>query len=456
MPYAKLRTRRRLVIGGHNVEAGRYPYFASIDKNNGVVLNGALIAPDIVLTAGHIATNNMDNLTLKIGAYDVHPDAAHESLAGEEIRVEGWIMHSNWSQFAPEFFANDFCILKLSNTSKVRPLRINRNPLVPLTHSSVIMLGLGWTNESYPSPSSIVQEVDLLTVANEACQNSTDAMRGLTYDSLILPSMICTTSPPNTTRDGCAWDSGAPVILTDGYDPRNDLLVALGSTGYGCADPIFPSIQARVSEGYDWIEEQVCTRSVNPPKHFNCRKFKRSDNDKENIVEATTAPSATTFAPTMAVAPEAHTPETSIIPPPNANETQAHSVLPVEPEAVLSTVSPTVTARAPVNAVVTAAPTSTDLNDAGMHLEPWNASALATEGQPRMSMLSSDTFPMLKSHSDQSGLGHIAGLLLLAVILVIGIARHSFRRQRRIDQPEQARLIDGMQPPRYSGTMVRE
>jgi hypothetical protein len=163
------------------------------------VLNGALIAPDIVLSAGHITANNMDNLTLKIGTYNVHP--ANLS-SGEEIKVKGWIMHSNWTQFAPEYFSHDFCILKLTQSSTVTPIRLNRNPLFPKEQSIVRMLGLGWTNESYQSPSNIVQEVDLLTIGNDACANATDALRGLSYQNLIMPSMICTTSPPNTTRDG--------------------------------------------------------------------------------------------------------------------------------------------------------------------------------------------------------------------------------------------------------------
>ena len=66
-----------------------------------------------------------------------------------------------------------------------------------------------------------------------------------------------------------AWDSGAPVIVA-GDNPDDDLLVGLGSTGVGCADNVFPSIQARVSAGMDWIQQQVCELSANPPSGFDC------------------------------------------------------------------------------------------------------------------------------------------------------------------------------------------
>lgn len=61
--------------------------------------------------------------------------------------------------------------------------------------------------------------------------------------------------------------------MTHGNDPSNDVLVGLGSTGVECADPVFPSIQARVSDGYDWIEREVCKLSADPPQHFNCSKY---------------------------------------------------------------------------------------------------------------------------------------------------------------------------------------
>jgi hypothetical protein len=195
---------RNLIIGGHFVEKGRYPYFVSIDKNNGVVVAGALIAPDIVLSAGHVALDNMGNLTIKIGTYDVHNDP---STFSEEIPVERWVLPDEadfqWDEFAPGYFANDFMIFKLAHKAiHHKPIQLNRNDSIPAAGRAVRIMGLGWTNVSFPSPSSIVKEINMLIVSNEDCANTTDPLRG-SYDGLIVPSMICTKSPLNTTRD--AW-----------------------------------------------------------------------------------------------------------------------------------------------------------------------------------------------------------------------------------------------------------
>jgi len=57
-----------------------------------------------------------------------------------------------------------------------------------------------------------------------------------------------------------------------GKTPDEDVLVALGSTGVGCADPFFPGIQARIAAdaGLLWIRQQVCRLSEDPPSDFKC------------------------------------------------------------------------------------------------------------------------------------------------------------------------------------------
>jgi Trypsin len=47
---------RELIIGGHNAEEGRYPYFVALQTaQNNTECGGTLIAPDVVLTAAHCA-----------------------------------------------------------------------------------------------------------------------------------------------------------------------------------------------------------------------------------------------------------------------------------------------------------------------------------------------------------------------------------------------------------------
>ena len=67
-------------------------------------------------------------------------------------------------------------------------------------------------------------------------------------------------------------------MIRAGDVPNKDVLVGLGSTGIGCADPIFPAIQARVSADTDWIDWMVCQLSTDPPKDFHCHDVTRGAN----------------------------------------------------------------------------------------------------------------------------------------------------------------------------------
>jgi Trypsin len=191
---------RRLIIGGHDIaEPQRYPYYVAIDKNNGVIVSGALIAPDIVLSAGHVALDAMENITIKVGPFAVHES---ESFA-ETIPLKSYLLYKNWTLLAPGIFAEDYMIFQLAAKSTHKPVRLNRDVSVPPPGQFVTMMGLGWTDEHFESPASRLQEVELVVISNEECEASNDPSRpDTTYKGMILESMICTKSPPNTTRDG--------------------------------------------------------------------------------------------------------------------------------------------------------------------------------------------------------------------------------------------------------------
>lgn len=55
-----------------------------------------------------------------------------------------------------------------------------------------------------------------------------------------------------------------------GANRNEDVLVALVSWGQGCADPNFPAVNTRISDGLDFINESVCKYSAYPPPEFGC------------------------------------------------------------------------------------------------------------------------------------------------------------------------------------------
>ena len=45
----------------------------------------------------------------------------------------------------------------------------------------------------------------------------------------------------------------------------NEALTSTVFQGFGCANSTFPGVYSRISGAYDWIQEQICQYSENPP-----------------------------------------------------------------------------------------------------------------------------------------------------------------------------------------------
>jgi len=92
------------------------------------------------------------------------------------------------------------------------------------------------------------------------------------YGDMVTDQMMCA-EDYSEGEDSCQGDSGGPlVILGNDANGGEDVEVGVVSWGYGCAVNGYPGVYARVSEAYDWIREEVCSRSYADlaPAYFDC------------------------------------------------------------------------------------------------------------------------------------------------------------------------------------------
>ena len=269
------RRQRQLIVNGEQATRDRFPYFVSLRRYGA----GVLIAPDIVLTAGHTKPRHKDHVQPHIGTY------SYKDLADVEVvDILSAHRHENFTALGEDEFQHDFTILQLNQSiySHAYP-RLNSDDTVPgVMEDNLTILGLGVLGESTDERPKYLQQVSVQAISNDECESRHDKKRGISFHNRIVDTHMCTWSPPNNDEDACGYDSGGPIVI-QGDSPEQDLLVGLVSWGEGCADPIFPGVNARVSAVYNWIQELVCELSEDPPQDFHC--FPEEEQEEQFLKE---------------------------------------------------------------------------------------------------------------------------------------------------------------------------
>ena len=167
------------VINGHDTKSGRYPYYVHMWQAS--LCGGALIGPNLVLTAAHC--RDAANI-VKVGRHN-----RYGGDGADTIPIEKKIVHPMFNE-DPEDFPYDLMLLVLTKTTDKPYVKINSKGSVPNMNDPLGVLGFGdmTIDDTDLSLPTYLQETDLHYIDNSSCQS-------MHTDNEITDDMLCASAP---------------------------------------------------------------------------------------------------------------------------------------------------------------------------------------------------------------------------------------------------------------------
>jgi hypothetical protein len=236
-----LKTKKMRILGGTLVLGSDFPDCVAVGDREDWGCSGTLIAPDVVLTAGHCTT---DMARICIGKNVKKPNRI--------VTVNKAIPHPNYS-----FPSNDLMLLILDEKIRnVAPRSLAPKTLIQRA-TDVRAVGFGTTDKKASKGYGIKRMVDV-PVASNGCDGTFDGHPDASVYGC-KPGLELIAGKPLLEKDTCKGDSGGPIYVSDskgswylaGVTSRG---TDLSSDDYDCGDG---GVYVRVDSYRDWIKSAL-------------------------------------------------------------------------------------------------------------------------------------------------------------------------------------------------------
>jgi secreted trypsin-like serine protease len=215
----------REVVGGDEAPQGMFPWIVRLSMGCG----GTLVAPRVVLTAGHCVDGSGPDTGIQAtaGAADLKSKTATALRSVQVIRAPG---------FRSETRGDDWAVIQLDRKLDLATIDLSRGrsgDRGPFT-----IMGWGQTSESSGRQQSRLRFATVPFVSDEDCASAYEKA-GV---DLVSDESICA---GRAGTDTCQGDSGGPMVRRD--QQGRWMQVGIVSWGLGCARDGYPGVYTQVS-----------------------------------------------------------------------------------------------------------------------------------------------------------------------------------------------------------------
>jgi secreted trypsin-like serine protease len=246
------------VIGGHGTEIGDFPALAYIEGSRATErysCTGTVVAPRVVLTAGHCVEDLESSAIVEPSEIRVATGISNlEHIPHEKVSLVSQALV--FPGFNPALVHGDAGLLILSAPVAAKPIELATKAEGSLYGAGRNLKVAGWGIDRIDAqgrghiPNQLQSAVVPIDAA-ESCRTGVSLFYGF-YEA---ERQLCTLDSPNFAVTPCNGDSGGPAIAT-----RSDgtaVEVGIVSMGEFTCSPKSPAVYTRVDQISGWVKRWI-------------------------------------------------------------------------------------------------------------------------------------------------------------------------------------------------------
>jgi secreted trypsin-like serine protease len=248
------------IIGGAAAQTGTFPSLAYVVDFQGQYAyqcTGTVIAPSLILTAGHCAENMQTGAPFNPSGFRVVTGAVDPLQPGQAVSdVLGVIPYPGLRRKVDD---GDVALLVLSTPTSAPPIALAGPAETKQLAAGAPATIVGWGKTAYEQTTLTEQLQSAATVvqARKWCRRNAPPF----YPR----SEICAIAPPSFATGVCQGDSGGPLLASG---PSGEAIeVGVADHVYGHCSTRHPSVFASVGSVYSWVQTWIAAyrRPTAPP-----------------------------------------------------------------------------------------------------------------------------------------------------------------------------------------------